>query len=63
VDPAVGIEIAKKPGEAVKAGDIVAQLFLHSPNADFAERVSRAFSYGDNAPEALPLVVDRITAQ
>ena len=61
VDPSVGIEIAKKPGEAVRPGDVVARLFLHAENADLVTRVQSAFSYGPTAPIEQPLVVDRIT--
>jgi len=62
VDPAVGIEIDRKPGEAVKSGDVVARLFLHGANEDLVKRAESAFSYGDAAPKEEPLVVGRITA-
>ncbi len=62
VDPAVGIRIAKKPGDAVKAGDTVAQLYVHHANdADaIASRVEGAFSFADAKPANSPLVVDRL---
>jgi len=64
VDPAVGIEIDRKPGEAVASGDVVARLFVRDRGAGLAlaERVVRAFEIGDAAPPAEPLVVGRITA-
>lgn len=64
VDPAVGIEIDRKPGEAVKSGDVVARLFVRDRAAGLAlsERVVGAFEIGDAAPPAEPLVVGRITA-
>ncbi|MBX3225790.1 MAG: thymidine phosphorylase [Labilithrix sp.] len=62
VDPAVGIEIDKKPGEAVKTGDVVARLFLHAANDDLVTRAASAFTYGDAKPADAPLVVGRITA-
>ncbi len=64
VDPAVGIEIDRKPGEAVKSGDVVARLFVRDRAAglDLASRVAGAFEYGDAAPDDAPLVVGRITA-
>lgn len=64
VDPAVGIHLEKKPGSAVRSGDTVATLFVHSENDGRAieERVANAFTYGDAAPSELPLVVDRIGA-
>ena len=61
VDPAVGIEIDRKPGEAVKSGDVVARVFLHAENAALVDRVQSAFTYGEVAPPAEPLVVERIT--
>jgi pyrimidine-nucleoside phosphorylase len=64
VDPAVGIEIDRKPGEAVENGDVVARLFVRDRAAGekLLERVAGAFEYGDAAPPTAPLVVDRITA-
>lgn len=61
VDPAVGIEIDRKPGEAVKSGDVVARVFLHAENAALVDRVQSAFTYGEAAPPAESLVVERIT--
>ena len=64
VDPGVGIEIDRKPGEAVNGGDVVARLFVRdrSVGLELAERVVRAFEIGDAAPPSEPLVVGRITA-
>ncbi len=63
VDPAVGIAIDKKPGDEVKAGDVVARLFVRDRAAGtgLAQRVAGAFSYGDAKPASEPLVVGRIT--
>lgn len=64
VDPAVGIEIERKPGEAVTSGDVVARIFVRDRAAGEAltERVAGAFEYGDAAPPPAPLVVGRVTA-
>ena len=64
VDPAVGIELDAKPGEAVQVGQVLARLFVRKQSdADaLVERIAGAFSFGEKAPEALPLVVTRITA-
>ena len=63
VDPAVGIEIDAKPGHAVKAGDVVARIFVRTRSAadPLVERVASAFTYGDAAPKSLPLVIDRLS--
>jgi len=63
VDPAVGIEIDRKPGEAVKAGETVARVLVRDRAAGEAvkARVADAFVYGDAAPPDAPLVVGRIT--
>ncbi|MBX3210356.1 MAG: thymidine phosphorylase [Labilithrix sp.] len=64
VDPGVGVEIDRKPGEAVKSGDVVARLFVRdrASGEKLSERVAGAFEYGDAPPPSLPLVVGRITA-
>jgi pyrimidine-nucleoside phosphorylase len=64
VDPAVGIEIDKKPGEPVQVGEAVARLFVRKrDDADhLLERVSNAFTYGDAPPPDAPLVIDRISS-
>jgi pyrimidine-nucleoside phosphorylase len=64
VDHAVGIHLHKKPGEAVAAQEPVADLWLR-PDQDasgLVERVQGAYTFGDVAPEILPLVVRRTTA-
>ena len=64
VDPAVGIEIDRKPGDAVSAGDVVARLIVRerTKGEQLKPRVEGAFTYADAAPTALPLVVGRVTA-
>lgn len=64
VDPAVGIEVPKKPGDRVEKGEVVARLFVRDRAAGEAllSRVADAFTYGDAAPPRLPLVVDRVVA-
>jgi pyrimidine-nucleoside phosphorylase len=60
VDPAVGIEIVKKPGDPVATGDVVARLFVRSATSAPLERLASAFTYADAPPRAYPLVIDRI---
>jgi pyrimidine-nucleoside phosphorylase len=64
VDPAVGIEIDRKPGERVASGDVVARIFVREDSAGqhVLERVANAFSYGEAAPPSESLVVGRVTA-
>jgi pyrimidine-nucleoside phosphorylase len=64
VDPAVGIELEKKPGDEVKSGEVVARLLVRdrSAGAALAERIAGAFSYGDASPTKEALVVGRMTA-
>ncbi|MBX3189235.1 MAG: thymidine phosphorylase [Labilithrix sp.] len=62
VDPAVGIELDAKPGDAVGAGQVVARIFVR-PGTDaspFRDRVAAAFTYSDAAPPASSLVVARV---
>ncbi len=63
-DFGVGVTLAKKPGERVEAGETLALLHLRAgqDREGLAARVAGAYSFGDAAPEALPLVVGRITA-
>jgi len=63
VDPAVGIEIDAKPGDAVKVGQVVARIFVRAESAaaPLVDRVAGAFTYGDAAPKPLSLVIDRLS--
>ena len=60
VDPAVGIVVDAKPGEAVRAGDAVLTLFWRDrARLDSALRlVAGATMIGDGAPPSFPLIVD-----
>ena len=64
VDPTVGIQLDRKPGAKVSAGDVVARVFTHTKAAgeEISPRVAGAYGYADEAPVAQPLVVGRITA-
>ena len=63
VDPAVGIEILAKPGEAVKKGAPLARLHVRTPSPAVADQVLRAFRIGPRPPRPKPLVIDRITSR
>ncbi|WP_394822882.1 thymidine phosphorylase [Pendulispora albinea] len=62
IDPAVGISVEAKPGAKVSAGTELAKLYVRSKGdaALTAERVRAAFSIGDAAPPAQPLLHGRI---
>jgi pyrimidine-nucleoside phosphorylase len=62
VDPAVGIEIEAKPGDAVRPGQVIARIFVRkaSDATALVERIAGAFQIGDTAPPAQPLVVKRL---
>ena len=59
VDPGVGIELAKKPGDRVSAGDVLALVNTREAGTAPVDRIRAAFTVGA-APEALPLIIDRI---
>jgi pyrimidine-nucleoside phosphorylase len=63
VDPAVGIEIERKPGEAVERGEVVARLAVRDRSAGeaIAARVANAFRYDETAPAVEPLVIGQVT--
>lgn len=62
VDPAVGIELTKKPGDRVKRGETLALLHVQSKvGADkHVAQVRAAFSVGKQAPKASPILIERI---
>lgn len=63
IDMGAGIEILKKPGEAVEAGEPVLALFAND-EARFVganELLDNAISYGPEAPEVLSPVIERIS--
>jgi pyrimidine-nucleoside phosphorylase len=62
VDPAVGIEILKKPGDRVSRGEPLARLHTHGPAPEAASRVLESFAVGPTRPRPIPLVLDRIAA-
>ncbi len=62
VDPAVGIELVAKTGDAVEQGAPLGYLHVHDPAsaARWARRIAEAFAIGDAVPAARPLVIDAI---
>jgi pyrimidine-nucleoside phosphorylase len=62
VDHGVGIDLAKKPGDAVAAGDVLATLHVRDASTAPLERVRAAFRIDDARPETGPLLVARLDA-
>ncbi|HET9252474.1 MAG TPA: thymidine phosphorylase, partial [Candidatus Eisenbacteria bacterium] len=62
VDPAVGIRLVAKRGASVREGEAVAVIEAHRDAPDWAEAVRRAYSIEDREPEAVPLVLEEISA-
>ncbi len=62
IDPKAGILLRKKAGDSVVLGETVATVYADNDAAlvPAAERVARAFSYADTAPEFGPLVISRV---
>ncbi len=62
VDHGVGIDLRKKPGDAVTAGEVLAVVRARSESRAPIERVQAAFTLGEERPTDLPLVIGRIDA-
>ena len=62
VDHGVGIELLKKPGDTVQAGEVLALSHTRERGSAPVARIRAAFTLGEAQP-ALPLVIDRIVAQ
>ena len=61
-DPAAGVVLNKRPGEPVEAGEALATLYARDATRADAATVRSAFTLGDTAPDARPLVLDRLDA-
>ena len=60
IDPAVGIDVLKKVGDRVEAGEPLGRLHLRADNPDWVRRAAALFSIGAEACAPLPLVYERI---
>ena len=62
VDPAVGIEVLRKRGAAVKPGDVLARVTAQTQDAldQAVSDVSQSIHIADEAPEARPLLIEVI---
>ncbi|HMI90115.1 MAG TPA: thymidine phosphorylase [Polyangiales bacterium] len=64
IDHAVGIVLAKKPGDAVKQGEALAELHLRSraQAKDASTEVEQAFELGKRRPPSLAIEIETIRA-
>jgi pyrimidine-nucleoside phosphorylase len=62
IDPAVGVMLARKPGDAVREGEPLAVLHLRtrSQAADASREVQYAFEIGKRRPRLLPVALETI---
>ena len=62
IDPSAGLILRKKPGDRVRAGDVLAEFFAASESqCRTAEETFRAaLRFGEAPPEPRPLIFDRI---
>jgi pyrimidine-nucleoside phosphorylase len=62
VDAAVGIMVIRKPGEELRAGDPVLDLYYRDRSRleDAMELVRQAIQIGDQRPVALPLIAAEV---
>jgi pyrimidine-nucleoside phosphorylase len=60
IDPAVGIELVAKPGNAVTKGMPIARLYLRTASPEAEHRMVQAFRIDSRRPRPRPLVLDRI---
>ena len=62
VDPKAGYVLLKKPGEAVVPGEPLAHIYASHADQANPERLAAAFSFGESAPAASEMVLDRLDA-
>jgi pyrimidine-nucleoside phosphorylase len=63
IDHAVGVLCVKKRGEAVQVGEPVAEIHAHDETAAAraGDEVLAAYTFGDEAPAARPIVLETIS--
>ncbi len=62
IDPEVGIYLYKKTGDAVRAGDVLAELYYNDEKkgAEGLERLAKAYRFGDTAPEKRAIILGEV---
>jgi pyrimidine-nucleoside phosphorylase len=63
IDHAVGVMCVKKRGDAVEAGETIAEIHAHDETtaARARDEVLAAYTFGDEAPPARPIVLETIS--
>ena len=62
IDPQAGILLRKKVGDAVKKGDVLAELYYNDEKkgAEGTERLRRSYHIGDTAPLQRPIILGEV---
>jgi thymidine phosphorylase len=60
VDPAVGIRLLAKRGDAVREGEAMAIVEAHRSAPEWADSAQRAFTIGDAAPAREPVILEEV---
>ena len=60
VDPAVGVRLLRKRGDRVEEGEPLALVQAHREAPDWAATIASAYKLSDEAPAAIPLVLEEI---
>jgi pyrimidine-nucleoside phosphorylase len=60
INPAVGMRVFRRLGDAVSAGDALAELHLARASAEALARAGACFEVSERPAETLPLVIERV---
>jgi thymidine phosphorylase len=60
IDPRVGLQVLRQPGDRVKAGEPLAELHLAGPDDGAVERAAACFTLADAATARPEIVLERI---
>jgi pyrimidine-nucleoside phosphorylase len=63
IDPAAGIILMKKTGDAVKAGEVLAELHLNEKKEDpaFSQAIYAAYTFSSTPPPTHPLIYEMVS--
>ncbi|ADV66412.1 thymidine phosphorylase [Deinococcus maricopensis] len=62
IDPGVGVELVRKPGEAVQAGDVIARIYHRDGRGleRATELLNAGLILGAQQPDVPPIILDRV---